>query len=82
MNSEIKMSVSSMTRKDEKKGVYVLFTDDEKTVEFIVPDGKIVSNNGFAEDELRQLKEYVLNEQDYIFSLAKTVNPIKAFMGD
>ena len=82
MNSEIKMSVSSMTRSEDKKGVYVLFTDGNKSAEFIVPEGKIVSHNGFSENELKQLKEYVQNEQDYIFSLAKTVNPLKAFLGE
>lgn len=37
MNSEIRMSVSSMTRNDDKKGVYVLFSDGDKSAEFIVP---------------------------------------------
>ena len=82
MNNEIKMSVSSMTRSEDKKGVYVLFTDGNKSAEFIVPEGKIVRKNGFSEDELKQLKEYVQNEQDYIFSLAKTVNPLKAVLGE
>lgn len=82
MNSEVKMSVSSMTRNDDKKGVYVLFTDKDRAVEFIVPGCKVISNKGFNEDEIKQLRDYVDNEQDYIFSLAKTVNPMKAFMGE
>lgn len=82
MNSEIKMSVSSMTRNDDKKGVYVLFTDGDKSAEFVVPGCKVINNKGFDEEELKQLRDYVDNEQDYIFSLAKTVNPMKAFMGD
>lgn len=82
MNSEIKMSVSSVTRSDDKKGVYVLFTDGDKSAEFVVPGCKAINNKGFDEEELKQLRDYVDNEQDYIFSLAKTVNPMKAFMGD
>lgn len=82
MNSEIKMSVSSIMRNDETKGVYVLFTDNDKTAEFLVPECKVINNSGFCEDELKQLTEYLRNEQDYIFSLAKTVDPIRAFMGD
>ena len=82
MNSEIKMSVSSMTRSDDKKGVYVLFSDGDKSTEFVVPGCKVINNKGFDEEELKQLRDYVDNEQDYIFSLAKTVNPMKAFMGD
>lgn len=82
MNSEIKMSVSSLTKRDDKKGVYVLFTDGNKSAEFVVPGCKVINNKGFGEEELKQLRDYVDNEQDYIFSLAKTVNPLKAFMGE
>lgn len=82
MNSEIRMSVSSMTRKDDRKGVYVLFSDGDKSAEFVLPECKVINNKGFDEEELKQLRDYVDNEQDYIFSLAKTVNPMKAFMGD
>lgn len=82
MNNEVKMSVSSMTRNDDKKGVFVLFTDKDRAVEFIVPGCKVISNKGFNEDEIKQLRDYVDNEQDYIYSLAKTVNPMKAFMGE
>lgn len=82
MNSEVRMSVSSMTRNEDQKGVYVLFTDNDKTAEFVVPECKIICNKGFDEEELKQLSDYVKNEQDYIFSLAKTVNPLRAFMGE
>lgn len=82
MNSEIKMSVSSMTRTEDKKGVYVLFTDGDKSAEFVVPGCRVISNKGFSEGEIQQLHDYVDNEQDYIFSLAKTVNPMRAFMGE
>ncbi len=82
MNSEVKMSVSSMMRNDDKKGVYVLFTDKDKSAEFVVPGCKVISNKGFSADELKQLRDYIDNEQDYIFSLSKTVNPMKAFMSE
>lgn len=82
MNSEIRMSVSSMTRLGDKKGVYVLFADENSSAEFIVPDCKLINSNGFDEEELKQLKEYLENEQDYIFSLAKGIDPIRSFLGD
>lgn len=81
MNSEIKMSVSSMTRLGDKKGIYVLFTDGSLSAEFMIPECKLLHNNGFGEEELKQLKEYVENEQDYLFSLAKEINPIRGFLG-
>ncbi len=81
MNSEIKMSVSSMTRLGDKKGVYVLFTDGNASAEFKLPECKLLHNKGFGEEELKQLKEYVENEQDYLFNLAKEINPIRSFLG-
>ena len=81
MNKDIKMSVSSMTRNKDKKAVYVFFQDGEKTAEFTLPGCELVKNNGFSDDDIRQLKEYIDNEQDTIFGMAKQVNPIKAIMG-
>ena len=82
MNKDIKMSVSSMTRNKDKKAVYVFFQDGEKTAEFTLPGCELVKNKGFSDDDIRQLKEYIDNEQDTIFGMAKQVNPIKAIMGN
>jgi len=80
MNKDIKMSVSSMTRKDDKKAVYVFFQDGEKTAEFTLPGCELVRNNGFTDEDIHQLKDYIDNEQDSIFAMAKQVNPLKAMM--
>lgn len=74
------MSVSSMTRSGEKKGVYVLFQDGEKMAELLVPGCEVVYNKGFDEEELQQLRDYGEQEIDSIYALAKQVNPIKAFL--
>ena len=81
MNKDIKMSVSSMTRNKDKKAVYIFFQDGDKTAEFTLPGCGLVKNNGFSNDDIRQLKEYIDNEQDTIFAMAKQVNPLKAIMG-
>ena len=81
MNPEIKMSVSSMTHTKDSKAVYVLFEDAGKSAEITLPDVKLVSNRGFSEEEIGQLREYVVNEQDSIYELAKGINPMKAFLG-
>lgn len=81
MNNEISMSVSSMTRKDDKKAIYVMFQDGKKSAEFEVPEIKVLSNDGFTEEEIDQLKEYVANSLDYIYEVSKKVNPMKGFMG-
>ena len=82
MNKDIKMSVSSMTRSKDKKAVYVFFQDGDKTAEFTLPGCELVKNNGFSEEDIRQLKDYIDNEQDTIFGMAKQVNPIKAMMNE
>ncbi len=82
MNPEIRMSVSTMTRTKDSKAVYVLFEDKGKSAEIALPDCRIVSNKGFSDEEIGQLKDYVQNECDSIYEIAKGINPIKAFLGN
>ena len=81
MNREIKMRVSSLSRKGEEKAIYVFFADAEASAEFLLPDCKLVHSKNFSEDDLKQLKEYVSAERDFIYQIAKNVNPIKGFLG-
>lgn len=81
MNRDIKMSVSSLSRKGEEKAIYVLFTDALASAEFLLSDCKLVHSKNFSEDDLKQLKEYVSAERDFIYQIAKKVNPIKGFLG-
>ena len=81
MNSEIRMSVSSMTRTKDSKAVYILFEDGSKNAEITLPECKLVNNKGFSDEEISQLFDYVRNEQDSIYELAKQINPMKAFLG-
>ena len=48
MNKEIQMSVSLVANAEDKKSVYVLFTDDNKSAEFVVPGCKVINNKGFS----------------------------------
>lgn len=80
MNGEVKMSVSSMTRKDGNKAVYVLFQDGKREAEFAVPGCRMVRNSGFSDEEVRSLRDFVDGEQDKIFAMAKEAGPIKAFL--
>lgn len=75
------MSVSTMTRTKDSKAVYVLFEDGDKSAEFSIPGGKLINNSGFSEEEVAQLKDYLENEQDSIFDLAKKIDPMKALLG-
>lgn len=81
MNETVNMSVSSMTRHGDDKIVYILFTDGDKTAEFTLPECKMLGNRGFLEEEINNLKDYLVNEREYIFSIAGKVDPMKAFLG-
>ncbi len=82
MNSTMKINVSPVTRRDDRRVAYVLFSDGDSTAEFIIPGGELVSSKGFDEKELAELKEYLDSEQDSLFSVAKEINPMRSFMKD
>ncbi|MBE6014429.1 MAG: hypothetical protein E7241_03560 [Lachnospiraceae bacterium] len=80
MNNEISMNVSLLSTTGDKRVVYVQFTDGGKSSEFVLPECELVTNNGFGPEEVAQLLDYVKNQQDEIYRIAKEINPIKAFM--
>lgn len=81
MNTEINMTVSTMTRHGDDKAIYVMFTDGAKSAEFAVPEDRLVRNEGFSDEEIAQLTDYITNEHDSIFAIAKKVNPMKNLLG-
>lgn len=82
MNDELKMSVSPICTKDGKKYAFVSFTDGSRNAEGKIPDCKIISNEGFSEDEVRQLEEYMNQELTQIKKMAAGINIMHSFMGD
>ena len=72
MNSEIKMNVSSLIRKDGDKAIYVMFTDGDKEAEFIVPECRLLNNKGFTDEEIGNLDRQNpgLNTRGYFFGSA------------
>lgn len=75
------MSVSSLTRHAGDKNIYVQFACGNATAEFTFPGFCVLRSSGFTEEELKQLIQYMDAERETIYSLAKQVNPLKAFMG-
>ena len=80
MNDSIAMSVSSIVPVKGKKAAFVHFSDKEKAAEFVVPECRQVSNEGFTEEEMAQLLAYVTKEKDSIMAMAKKVDPLSKFM--
>lgn len=77
---EIRMMVSPGAKKDGVKQIYVMFTRGSQMAEIVLPEYRLLSNNGFTQEETEQLIRYAKDSKDQILGLAKEVNPIKAMM--
>ncbi len=79
----MKMTYSAIVAgKDNKKVVRVSFEREgaqgKEIAEGVVPEAKIVKQNGFTEDEIKSLEEYLKSNADDIIAKAKVIsNPLK-----
>lgn len=78
---EMTILVSGALHKDGKTFVRVSFLRGKDWAEGIVPDGVIEKSEGFTEDEIERLVEYLAAEKDLIIQQAKGVNPIRSLLG-
>lgn len=74
------MLVSGISEKDGKKVAYIMFEDDIRSAEGIIPECSITSNNGFTDDEVAQLEDYMKENLAMLKRQAAGINPIKAMM--
>lgn len=79
--SDIKMSVSAVCEKDGEKVAYVMFSDDKRTLEGIIPDCKVIRNNGFLQDEVKQIEDYMIANLMELKKMAAGINVLGAFIG-
>jgi len=79
-NKEVNMSVSPICVKDGKKYAFVVFSDESRSAEGRIPECKIISNNGFSEQEVEQLEEYMQRELTELKKMAAGIRFIDAFM--
>lgn len=81
ISADINMLISGMIKKDGKSFARVSFLRDKCWAEGIVPDGVIEKSEGFSEEELTQLAEYLVQEKDMILEQAMGVNPLRNLFG-
>ena len=70
--------VSSICNKNGEKVAYITFSDSKRQAEGEIPKCMINSNNGFSEDEIHALEEYMRQNLDMLKGLAKDINPIRS----
>lgn len=80
MNDELKMVISGIVEKDKKPVAYVEFEDENKKAEGIVPECRIIRNEGFEEEEVRVLELYMKEHLAQIHDSAKQIDAMRGFM--
>lgn len=81
MSDELRMSVSPICTKGGKKYAFVSFTDGIRTAEGKIPDCTITSNDGFTEEEVLQLEDYMSQELPQLKKMAAGINVMDSFLG-
>lgn len=78
---EIQMMVSGRLKKDGREIVRVSFFRNDDYADGVLPDAVIEKTSGFEEKELAILEKYLRDHKDEIYAQARTVNPMKNFLG-
>lgn len=76
------MLISGISEKKGKRIAYVLFEDENRSAEAVIPACKVVSNQNFTQEEVLQLEQYMRDNLAMLKSQAASVNPITAMMKD
>ena len=77
---ELTMQVSGICDKDGEKVAYVTFADGDRTAEGEIPKCVMLKREGFSDEEVRSLEDYMEQNLEMLKSMAAEVNPIKAMM--
>lgn len=78
----MEIRVSGVTTKNGEKFAYVSFQSGERYAEAIIPDCKFIRNDGFEDDEIAQMTDYLKSNLMMLKKEASGVNPLKCIMKD
>ncbi|MCR4717975.1 MAG: hypothetical protein K5656_12440 [Lachnospiraceae bacterium] len=82
MDGSVNMTVSPVMGEKGNKYAFVYFSDNLRKAEGKIPDCKIFSNDGYNEEEVKGLEEYMSKNLSYLKKLSSGVNLMKAFMAE
>ena len=77
---EVKMLISCVVAKGDKKMVRVSFLRGKDYAEGILPEGMIEKSQGFTDEEVQKLESYIRKNRQDILRQAKEINPLRNWM--
>lgn len=80
MDNELNMSVSPVCVKNGEKYAFVSFTDGKRCAEGRIPNCKIITSNGFNQEEVEQLENYMRRELTQLKKMAAGIRLIDAII--
>lgn len=80
-NEEMTMTYSSVLNKDGKPLVSLRFERGKDSCEAVVPDCKIIENNGFSDEEVEGLEMYLRANKKSIIENSKSISGLFNILG-
>lgn len=77
---EVRMLISCVVAKGDKKMVRVSFLRGKDYAEGILPEGMIEKSQGFTDEEVQKLEGYIRKNRQDILRQAKEINPLRNWM--
>ena len=74
------MMISGVSDHKGEKRAFVRFEEGSRFAEGTIPDCKIIKSEGFSEEELSKLSEYMRQNLEMLKRKAAENNPIRAMM--
>ena len=72
---EVRLTHSGIFAKDGRRCVSVRFERGRDVAEAVLPACRVTKNEGFTDEEVRGLEQYLESKNDEIFAKAKEINP-------
>ena len=79
---EVKMMISCVVVKDNRKIVRVSFLRGTDYADSVLPDGVIEKSGGFTAAEVQKLENYLRSNRQEILRQAKEINPLRNWLGE
>ena len=74
---EVKMLISCVVEKEGQKMVRISFLRGKDYAEGMLPEGMVVKSEGFTQEEVKKLEDYIRANRQDILRQAKEINPFR-----